>query len=397
MPRSAWYCIEPTYNHATVEMEKVGRSLGYDIPESWSDEELQAFAEKNGFARELSTEEDLLRIVDNFERYDNEGKGILVTRDHLSWVDVPDTGARGWIKALCVPDGRLWAWIEWTDSGHALVNSGEYCFFSTEYEFADFRKIEGGVTPTALYACTITNTNRHKGQVPITNSLTSTQTKHHNQTKHMKPKATRNRGTQPITGQRRNSGTCEPEKDQEKAANSDADPDDPDTATNSETDPDETDPETNADGDEELTLDDAVAQIAEMLGLDATANPASLVSAVSDLQRSNEELTSALAEANKAAGTGGAATNSARYPGLFGVRRNAAKPAAPLKGHTPNRTVTMRINGADMQVPTQDMALVDYCRKHVKEESARLGRPLSPAEYNAAYNSAVNSYSDARR
>ena len=81
----------------------------------------------------------------------------------------PDTRAAGWIKALHADGGKLWAWIELTPYGHGLVDSAEFAFFSTEYDYRDFKQTAAGAEPQRLAGCTLTNGPRHPAQTPCTN------------------------------------------------------------------------------------------------------------------------------------------------------------------------------------------------------------------------------------
>jgi len=81
-----------------------------------------------------------------------------------------------------------WAWIELTPWGHGLVDNAEFSFFSREYDYADFVRTVAGAEPSRLAGCTLTNSPRHKQQVPCTNMAAlraracATQTIHTTQT-----------------------------------------------------------------------------------------------------------------------------------------------------------------------------------------------------------------------
>ena len=132
---------------------------------------------------------------------------------------------------------------------------------------------------------------------------------------------------------------------------------------------------------------------AEILGLPDSATPADLLEAVKTLQRSNEELCAALAEANKSASmAGGTAANAVRYPRLR-VLNHSIRSTATLVGATPNRAVTVSVGNGARAVNCQDKARADYCTNAVTTAERALGRALTPAEYGRAWTRANADYS----
>ena len=389
VPAAGWYCIETAYDHPAVGAAQIGRALGYDIPDGWNDDQIRTHAEQHGYAREIATPEHLSALASNFDAANAEGRGLLVTINHSTYHPAENTRAAGWIKALHAAGDCLWAWIEWTPWGHAMVNNGEFVFFSTEYLYTDFAPVPGGVTPRLLHACTLTNNNRHKGQVPATN----TSTPKNNTQAHMKTNtAQRNQSGKPATKTARRNSDCKPGEEETAAANSEENPDEEEQATaNSDENPDEEEQAATNEGDGEMTLESAVIGIAEELVLPETATPAELLGAVRALQTSNSELQKALAEANKAAGT---ATNSARYPGLFGqtARLNTGRQQAALKGHDPARQVRVNTARGPQSTDAQQIALVDYRNKALATAAQTKGSALTPGEYTSVSTRATREF-----
>ena len=132
--------------------------------------------------------------------------------------------------------------------------------------------------------------------------------------------------------------------------------------------------------------------VAELLGLPDSAKPADLLDAVKTLQRSNEELRTALAEANKNASmNGGTAANSVRYPHLRALNHGIRSTAA-LTGATPNREVTVSVGHGARAVNCQDKARVDFCTNAVATAERALGRTLTASEYGRAWAKANKDY-----
>ncbi|MGN0836210.1 MAG: hypothetical protein ACI4OS_02110, partial [Akkermansia sp.] len=140
-------------------------------------------------------------------------------------------------------------------------------------------------------------------------------------------------------------------------------------------------------------LSAALVAMAELLGLPDSAKPADLTDAVKALQRSNEELRAALAEANKTAGAaGGTAANSVRYPHLRATNHGTGSRSA-LRGTPPNRQVTVGVGLGTRAVNCQDKARADYCANAVTAAERALGRTMTPAEYGRAWAQANHDFS----
>ena len=393
VPGAAWFNIETTFCHACPNPGAMLRSHGL-YPEEEAD--LWAACVSAGLDREVATPETLAALADTFRAVDADGRGVLLTVDHAGVGERPDTRAAGWIKALHADGGKLWAWIELTPYGHGLVDSAEFAFFSTEYDYRDFKQTAAGAEPQRLAGCTLTNGPRHPAQTPCTNMKTlqaracATQD-NKNMNTDTEEKKTPATNTEPEDTQTNSAGT-EPAKGKECAATN-GDTPTKEEATNTGTEPAQEPAATN---DDDLQPSDdlsaALVAVAELLGLPDSAKPADLVDAVKTLQRSNDELRTALAEANKNASmNGGTAANSVRYPNLRALNHGTRK-ATALTGATPNREVTVSVGHGTRAVNCQDKARVDYCTNAVTTAERALGRTLTPAEYGRAWAKANSDY-----
>lgn len=393
VPGAAWFNIETTFCHACPNPGAMLRSHGLH-PEEGAD--LWAACVSAGLDREVATPETLAALADTFRAVDADGRGVLLTVDHAGVGERPDTRAAGWIKALHADGGKLWAWIELTPYGHGLVDSAEFAFFSTEYDYRDFKQTAAGAEPQRLAGCTLTNGPRHPAQTPCTNMKTlqaracATQD-NKNMNTDTEEKKTPATNTEPEDTQTNSAGT-EPAKGKECAATN-GDTPTKEEATNTGTEPAQEPAATN---DDDLQPSDnlsaALVAVAELLGLPDSAKPADLVDAVKTLQRSNDELRTALAEANKNASVnGGTAANSVRYPNLRALN-HGTRNAMALTGATPNREVTVSVGHGTRAVNCQDKARVDYCTNAVTTAERALGRTLTPAEYGRAWAKANADY-----
>ncbi len=394
VPGAAWFNIETVFCHACPNPGAMLRSHGLH-PEDGAD--LWAACVSAGLDREVATPETLAALADTFRAVDADGRGVLLTVDHAGVGERPDTRAAGWIKALHADGGKLWAWIELTPYGHGLVDSAEFAFFSTEYDYRDFKQTAAGAEPQRLAGCTLTNGPRHPAQTPCTNMKTlqaracATQD-NKNMNTDTEEKKTPATNTEPEDTQTNSAGT-EPTQGKESAATNGGTPA-KEEATNTGTEPAKEPAATN---DDDLQPSDdlsaALVAVAELLGLPDSAKPADLVDAVKTLQRSNDELRTALAEANKNASmNGGTAANSVRYPHLRALNHSTRSTAA-LTGATPNRDVTVSVGHGTRAVNCQDKARVDYCTNAVTTAERALGRALTPAEYGRAWAKANSDYS----
>ena len=404
VPGAAWFNIETVFCHACPNPGAMLRSHGLhpeegadpSSPGGYAEASLWAACVEAGLDREVATPETLAALADTFRAVDADGRGVLLTVDHAGVGERPDTRAAGWIKALHADGGKLWAWIELTPYGHGLVDSAEFAFFSTEYDYRDFKQTAAGAEPQRLAGCTLTNGPRHPAQTPCTNMKTlqaracATQD-NKNMNTETEEKKTPATNTEPEDTPAAANSSGVASKGEEPATNGDT----PATeeATNTGTEPAKEPAATN-DDDLQPTddLSAALVAVAELLGLPDSAKPADLVDAVKTLQRSNDELRTALAEANRNASmNGGTAANSVRYPHLRALN-HGTRSATALTGATPNREVTVSVGHSTRAVNCQDKARVDYCTNAVATAERALGRTMTPAEYGRAWAKANNDY-----
>ena len=402
VPQAAWFCVETTFRHRCPNLPGMLAAHGLHVP---ADETEQlALAVQEGLDTELATTETLQQLVTTFNALDAAGRGLLLTRDHAGMKAQQDTRACGWIRSLRAEGTKLWAYIELTPFGHAMVDGGEFVYFSTEYDYKDFKRVPGGASPSRLIGCTLTNMPRHAAQTPCTNMCMPAASaagtpKDNMDTEQDKTEDTAATNTDADDAQTRQDTSCndtdhaaEPatnehdREDDPAAANSDGDEHDNSTATNED---DASQPDTQ-------DMQAAILAIAELLELPDSATPEDLLDAVKKLAESNEELRAALAEANRSAGTDGApAANSRRYPHLC---MNSRKPAnAALNGKKPNATVNVTVGGSTIAVNSQEKQRADFCTAAVESAEKALGRALTPAEYNRAYAQASQDFANGNR
>jgi phage I-like protein len=114
----------------------------------------------------------------------SHGGEMLIDHEHFKHDAGKETIAYGWLQKLeARPDG-YYGRIRWTGTGRQAVDTGDYRFFSTEYDPADLQSAEsasaenaatagGGklktVRPLRLDGLTLTNDPNNRGAKPITN------------------------------------------------------------------------------------------------------------------------------------------------------------------------------------------------------------------------------------
>ena len=389
VPTAGWYNIECTFRHTCPNAPAILRAHGVEVKPG---EDALARATAEGWGVELATAETLARLAATFAAVDGAGRGLPLTRDHAGYGSDPDTRAAGWIKALHAEGSHLWAWIELTPWGHQLINGGEYVYFSTEYDYAEFERVEGGASPRRLDGCTLTNSPRHTTQYPCTNMQTKNTTMNTNPTDRADTgedeKALHAAPQVPATGNAATQGepaSATNQVDGEQPAQNNGQPDEAAEATNTNRGSDEV-----AQNDDGPDMEGAIIAVAELLGLPETATPADLLGAVKNLMKSNEELQAALAEANKATPVGGAATNSMRmrYPRLTALNGSRV----PLMGQKPNTTAAVRVGNGMRAVNSQAKDRADYCAAAVDKRERSMGRALTPGEYSATWQQANRDY-----
>lgn len=274
VPGAAWFNIETTFCHACPNPGAMLRSHGLHAEEG---ADLWAACVEAGLDREVATPETLAALADTFRAVDADGRGVLLTVDHAGVGERPDTRAAGWIKALHADGGKLWAWIELTPYGHGLVDSAEFAFFSTEYDYRDFKQTAAGAEPQRLAGCTLTNGPRHPAQTPCTNMKTlqaracATQD-NKNMNTDTEEKKTPATNTEPEDTQTNSAGTDPTQGKEAAATNGDESSKEP--ATNTGTEPAKEPAATNDDdlqpGDD---LTATIVAVAELLGLPDSAKP----------------------------------------------------------------------------------------------------------------------------
>lgn len=369
VPEAGWFAVEPVCEWQPKLQDELRRALGADEGKEY---------------RARLDEAALRELEANFSLEGTDGRGLPTSEQHKF------EKAFGWVKALHAEGDMLWAWIEWTPGGHRAVNEGEYVFFSTEYDYGDFKEIEAGVVvPVRLAGLSVTNYPNHKGQIPMTNSCkqinreqqeTEMKTTNKRRTAITKPKRDNNSEPEQMPDaqaeEEMNTGLPEPEEEKPTGAEVEVN-----------TDTEETD--INDDGSAAVDL---LMQVAEELGLDDSANTEDVLEAVQRLRAKVEELTNALATANAAAGPD---TNSRkrRYPNFMTIRDMNTR----IKGQKPNGEVSVRINGMRRDVNTQEKAMTDYCQGRVEREETKLGRQLNTAEYGRVWREARQDYKDGIR
>ena len=389
VPAAGWYNIECTFRHTCPNPLAILRAHGVEVKPG---EDALARATAEGWGVELATAETLARLAATFAAVDGAGRGLPLTRDHAGFGSDPDTRAAGWIKALHAEGCHLWAWIELTPWGHELINGGEYVYFSTEYDYAEFERVEGGASPRRLDGCTLTNSPRHTTQYPCTNMQTKNTTMNTNETDRAATgedeKALHAAPQVPATGNAATQGEPAPATNTvagEQPAQNNGQPDEAAEAKNTDQ-----GCEDKAQNDDGPDMEGAIIAVAELLGLPEMATPADLLGAVKNLIKSNEELQAALAEANKATPVGGVATNSMRmrFPRLTALNGSRT----PLMGKKPNTTATVRVGNGTRAVNSQAKDRADYCAAAVDKRERSMGRTLTPGEYSATWQQANRDY-----
>lgn len=360
-PRMAWYLIEPwdrDKNRIPDGEDAKGKPVLKDVME----------------VIDRKTAEELVKA---FDLADWMGKGIPVNKDHLHiYSDSGDTKAYGWIKALYADESGLWALVEWTDEGHALVNGDAYAFFSTEYPYKYYIigpevDEETGLPiarPGKLYGLAITNYPANRRQDSMTHSAQLD-----GQLRCRRAAAINNTSNM-ATKQSKKSTRTKSEEEMKTAPNA-APPaeDETTTAANSE---EETEETTATNSEEETTECNAEAEefwtsLLTALGLDPEDTEITqddVLAAVEALAKDNDDMRSKL-KTNRA--KMGAAARLARL-GFTATRREQAK--APEDDP--------KLKPGQMTAEQREMA--EYVDKRVKEARTRRetqGKPWRPQDY----------------
>lgn len=382
-PRMAWYLIEPwdrDKNSIPDGEDAKGKPVLKDV-------------------MEVIDRKTAATLVKAFDLADWMGKGIPVNKDHLHiYSDSGDTKAYGWIKALYADDAGLWALVEWTDEGHALVNGDAYAFFSTEYPYKYYIigpevDEETGLPiarPGKLYGLAITNYPANRRQDSMThsarldgqlrcrraaaiNTTTSTMPGQSKQTK----KNTRAKSEEEM---KKDPNAAPPVEDETTTAANSEEETEETTETNSEEETTET-TECNAEAEEFWT------SLLTALGLDPEDTEITqddVLAAVEALAADNENMRSKL-KTNRA--KMGAAARLARL-GFTATRREQAK--APEDDP--------KLKPGQMTADQREMA--EYVDKRVKEARTRRetqGKPWRPQDYTGTVAEAQREFASRKK
>lgn len=367
-PRMAWYLIEPwdrDKNRIPDGEDAKGKPVLKDV-------------------MEVIDRKTAATLVKAFDLADWMGKGIPVNKDHLHiYSDSGDTKAYGWIKALYADDAGLWALVEWTDEGHALVNGDAYAFFSTEYPYKYYIigpevDEETGLPiarPGKLYGLAITNYPANRRQDSMTHSarldgqLRCRRAAAINNTSNMATKQTKK--------------TARTKSEEEMKTDPNAAPpveDETTTAAKSEEETTET-TECNAEAEEFWT------SLLTALGMDPEDTEITqddVLAAVEALAKDNDDMRSKL-KTNRA--KMGAAARLARL-GFTATRREQAK--APEDDP--------KLKPGQMTAEQREMA--EYVDKRLKEARTRReaqGKPWRPQDYTGTVAEAQREFASRKK
>ena len=379
-PRMAWYLIEPwdrDKNRIPDGEDAKGKPVLKDV-------------------MEVIDRKTAATLVKTFDLADWMGKGIPVNKDHLHiYSDSGDTKAYGWIKALYADDAGLWALVEWTDEGHALVNGDAYAFFSTEYPYKYYIigpevDEETGLPiarPGKLYGLAITNYPANRRQDSMTHSarldgqLRCRRAAAINNTSNMATKQSKKSTRTKSEEEMKTAPNAAPPAEDETttAANSEEETEET-TATNSEEETTET-TECNAEAEEFWT------SLLTALGLDPEDTEITqddVLAAVEALAKDNDDMRSKL-KTNRA--KMGAAARLARI-GFTATRREQAK--APEDDP--------KLKPGQMTAEQREMA--EYVDKRVKEARTRRetqGKPWRPQDYTGTVAEAQREFASRKK
>lgn len=366
-PRMAWYLIEPwdrDKNRIPDGEDAKGKPVLKDVME----------------VIDRKTADGLVKA---FDLADWMGKGIPVNKDHLHiYSDSGDTKAYGWIKALYADDAGLWALVEWTDEGHALVNGDAYAFFSTEYPYKYYLidpevDEETGLPiarPGKLYGLAITNYPANRRQDSMTHSAQLD-----GQLRCRRAAAINNTSNMATKQTKKNTRA----KSEEETT----------TATNSEEETTET-TETNSEDEQTTETTECNAEAEEFwvslltaLGMDpedTEINQDDVLAAVEALAADNENMRNKL-KTNRA--KMGAATRLARL-GFAATRREQAK--------APEDTPNLKPG----QMTAEQRAMAEYVDKRLKEARTRRetqGKPWRPQDYTGTVAEAQREFASRKK
>lgn len=158
-PADGWYHIEPMGEHPNREFGVV--------------QVVDADAVR-GIVNRFNTEADDWKLA-----HGEEFPGMLIDHEHFSHDSDKETRGYGWLMRLQNRSDDphkpgIYGQVNWTATGRAAVDGGDYRFFSTEYDPSDLavlNRIDNRkrVRPLKLGGLTLTNRPNNKGAKPITN------------------------------------------------------------------------------------------------------------------------------------------------------------------------------------------------------------------------------------
>lgn len=107
------------------------------------------------------SEDDLYLFKENF---DNKVRktDIAIDTEHQ-----PEKGAAAWIKHLSVEEGKLYAFVEWTEWGKELLNSKTFKYISPEFQFYYIDSETGEEFKNVLLGAALTNRPFLKNMEPV--------------------------------------------------------------------------------------------------------------------------------------------------------------------------------------------------------------------------------------
>ena len=93
-----------------------------------------------------------LQVMDNIaresivNRFNQEARapgfaGMLIDHEHFKHDQSKESRAYGWLMELQNRSDGIYGRINWTSTGRAAVDGGDYRFFSTEYNTSDLQRI----------------------------------------------------------------------------------------------------------------------------------------------------------------------------------------------------------------------------------------------------------------
>ncbi len=94
----------------------------------------------------------VVQVLDNparesiVNRFNQEARapgfaGMLIDHEHFKHDQTKETRAYGWLMELQNRSDGIYGKINWTATGRAAVDGGDYRFFSTEYDPSDLQRV----------------------------------------------------------------------------------------------------------------------------------------------------------------------------------------------------------------------------------------------------------------